>query len=59
VFRTKNNVRVCNREGFDLTGGNRYGNDQQQGGLRRHIPWLVAVVITAAALIALAEGYFA
>jgi hypothetical protein len=29
------------------------------GSVRQLIPWLVAVAITAAALIALAEGYFA
>ena len=59
MFRTKNSVRVCDRDGFDLSGGNRYGSGQQAGGLRRLLPWLVAVAITAAALVALAEGYFA
>jgi len=45
---------------LDLPADKAYGNeDQQEDEVRRHIPWLVVVAISAVALIALAKGYFA
>jgi hypothetical protein len=60
MFRNQNQAHICNQSSFDPLVDKMYGNENlQEHGVKRFIPWLVALAITAAALIALAEGYFA
>jgi hypothetical protein len=60
MFRTKITVLTCRQCGSELRGDKRYGNeDGQPDAVRRLIPWLVALAITAVTLFALAEGYLA